>query len=120
MAAERTHSLNDDFGEIRRRLLARREALQERVRDIAAGAGRGRALDPDFEEQAIERQNEEVVEALDTVARHELTQIAAALSRLDQGEYGICARCGEDIPVERLRAVPYADCCVSCAALSGD
>lgn len=119
MADEDKHSLDDEFGEIRRRLLARREALQGRVRDIAAGAGRGRPLDPDFEEQAIERQNEEVVEALDAAARHELTQIAAALSRLDQGEYGICAHCGEDIPVERLRAVPYADRCVNCAALSG-
>lgn len=120
MAAERKHSLGNDFGDIRRRLLARREALQGRVRDIAAGAGRGRPLDPDFEEQAIERQNEEVVEALDAAARHELAQIAAALSRMDRGEYGVCAVCGEDIPVERLQAVPYADRCVSCAALPDD
>lgn len=118
MAAERNHSLDGDFGEIRRRLVARRDTLQGRVRDIAAGAGRGWPLDPDFEEQAIERQSEEVVEALDAAARHELAQIAAALTRMEQGEYGVCARCGEAIPVARLWAVPYADRCVSCAALS--
>jgi DnaK suppressor protein len=105
---------------IRERLLARREELERRLATIAAGVGRGRPLDPDFEEQAVERQNAEVVDALDTAARSELASIAAALARMDQGEYGVCMRCGTDIPLDRLRAVPYADRCIGCAEQTGD
>ncbi|MDX9740064.1 MAG: TraR/DksA family transcriptional regulator [Gammaproteobacteria bacterium] len=118
MASVSNELRNDGLVEIRRHLLARREELQHRVERIAAGVGRGRPLDPDFEEQATERQNEEVVEALETAARFELARIAVALARMEQGEYGACARCGADIPLERLRVVPYADCCISCAELA--
>jgi RNA polymerase-binding transcription factor DksA len=113
---ERKAGLDD----IRQHLLARREELGRRVAAIAAGVGRGRPLDPDFEEQAIERQNEEVVDALDSAARSELAGIAAALARMEQGEYGVCMRCGTDIPLERLRAVPFTDRCIACAEQAGD
>jgi len=43
-----------------------------------------------------------------------LAQVDAALQRLDEGRYGICARCGNAIPAERLEARPYAIYCVSC------
>ena len=41
-------------------------------------------------------------------------QIDAALERVEAGTYGICARCGNEIPAERLEARPYAIYCVSC------
>jgi DnaK suppressor protein len=37
-----------------------------------------------------------------------------ALRRLDDGTYGICARCGDPIPFERLEAIPHARRCVRC------
>jgi len=40
----------------------------------------------------------------------------AALDRLDQGRFGECEDCGEQIPKARLEAIPYARCCVQCAA----
>jgi RNA polymerase-binding protein DksA len=43
-----------------------------------------------------------------------LIQVTAALKRLDEGLYGICARCGNDIHPERLKAIPYATLCVNC------
>ncbi|HEU5098443.1 MAG TPA: TraR/DksA C4-type zinc finger protein [Roseiflexaceae bacterium] len=43
-----------------------------------------------------------------------LGQVDAALGRLDEGSYGICARCGQEIPTERLEALPYAIYCISC------
>ena len=35
-----------------------------------------------------------------------------ALQRLDEGTYGICIDCGEDIPAERLEAIPEAIRCI--------
>lgn len=43
-----------------------------------------------------------------------LEEIKAALSRMDKGEYGLCAACGHPIRKERLRVLPYARFCVAC------
>jgi RNA polymerase-binding protein DksA len=43
-----------------------------------------------------------------------LLAIDAALDRVDAGSYGTCGRCGKDIPLQRLEAVPYAALCVDC------
>ena len=42
----------------------------------------------------------------------ELEQIEAALARIEQGTYGICEKCGKEIPKSRLDAVPWATLCV--------
>jgi RNA polymerase-binding protein DksA len=44
-----------------------------------------------------------------------LTEINEALVRLEQGTYGRCENCGQNIPRERLEAVPYARYCITCA-----
>jgi RNA polymerase-binding transcription factor DksA len=44
-----------------------------------------------------------------------LEEIAAALERLDNGSFGRCEECGDDIPKARLEALPYASYCVGCA-----
>jgi DnaK suppressor protein len=41
-------------------------------------------------------------------------ELAAALERLDDGTYGKCERCGQQIPIERLEAIPTARLCVGC------
>ncbi len=43
-----------------------------------------------------------------------LRAIDAALARLERGDYGVCGNCGEDIPLIRLKAVPFASYCVDC------
>lgn len=40
--------------------------------------------------------------------------ILVALQKIDDGTYGKCESCGQDIPAERLEAVPAASLCVSC------
>ena len=47
-------------------------------------------------------------------ARDLMVQVEAALQRLDEGTYGTCARCGREIAVERLEALPYATLCITC------
>jgi len=51
------------------------------------------------------------------LAEHEsnlLAEIDAALGRLEAGGYGICARCGIEIPEARLVATPTVQTCIGC------
>jgi RNA polymerase-binding protein DksA len=43
-----------------------------------------------------------------------LAQIDEALQKIDAGTYGVCDRCGKQIPAARLDALPYATLCVDC------
>jgi len=44
----------------------------------------------------------------------ELAQVRDALERLDNEAFGLCDDCNDDIPIERLRAIPYARLCRGC------
>ncbi|HWI03310.1 MAG TPA: TraR/DksA C4-type zinc finger protein [Acidimicrobiales bacterium] len=52
--------------------------------------------------------------ALSAQARAAVDEIDRALAKMDAGTYGICERCGKDIPKARLKALPYASLCVAC------
>jgi DnaK suppressor protein len=100
----------------RQMALARIEALQREFAGIvtaAAAANGDDEHDPEGATIAFERQH---VAALLSQARGRLSEIDAALRRVDDGGYGCCLRCGADIPAERLAARPAARTCVSCAA----
>ncbi len=43
-----------------------------------------------------------------------LRNVRAALGRIDDGSYGVCMHCEEDISQKRLNAVPWAAYCISC------
>lgn len=70
---------------------------------------------PDWDELAVEREVDEVLEATGVAGQHEIRQIRAALNRIAENSYGICARCGAEIGEERLNALPYTPFCRSCA-----
>lgn len=70
----------------------------------------------DWEEMAVEREGEEVLERLGESSQAEIARIKAALQRMAQGEYGNCTRCGGEISTERLAIVPEAPLCKRCAA----
>ena len=104
------------YERIRRKLLNRRDEIEGRLnkvdQDILHTNG---APSPDSGEQAIERENDDVLEALGGIARSELEKINTALERMEQNEYGICTVCKKAISAERLEAIPYADHCIDCA-----
>ena len=99
------------------RLLARRKELEE-LNAIAADDSAPVSLD----QQSVGR-----LSRMDAMQRRamsqeqarrrarELLRIAQALQRLDDGEYGACLECGEDIPDKRLELDPAAHLCVACA-----
>jgi DnaK suppressor protein len=51
-----------------------------------------------------------------TLTRHQaqLRAVEEALLRIEEGVYGICEDCGEEIPIGRLNAMPFALRCVDC------
>ena len=53
---------------------------------------------------------------LEDNVREMLGEVEHALERLNNGDYGLCRRCGETIDVERLKAMPAAELCVPCKA----
>lgn len=48
----------------------------------------------------------------------QLDEVERALERVDEGTYGVCARCGNQIPPERLEARPESTLCVDCKSRS--
>lgn len=79
-------------------------------RDLAA------AHSADSAEQAQERENDEVMQALLQEANESLRQVDAAIERYHAGHYGLCTRCGEAVGSERLHVLPATETCIGCAA----
>ncbi|MCA1218581.1 TraR/DksA family transcriptional regulator [Streptomyces sp. 8L] len=71
--------------------------------------------DPEGASTAFERAH---VAALLARERAHLAEVDRALERLERGEYGRCATCGELIAPERLEVRPATDTCVRCATES--
>ena len=67
--------------------------------------------DPEGATIAFERAR---VGALLEQAQRHLVDIDDALTRLDEGRYGICERCGASISPARLEARPVARTCIAC------
>jgi DnaK suppressor protein len=68
----------------------------------------------DSVEQAQERENDEVVDAIGNETALSISIIQAALGRIENGTYGACDQCGESITQERLKAIPEATRCLNC------
>lgn len=100
--------------ERRSALLARMAELEERLREIEAELDAPHTKD--WDDQAIEREGDEVMERMGTTGQAEIRKIQAALQRMDAGEYGFCVDCGDTISDERLDVLPYTPFCKKCAA----
>lgn len=99
---------------------ARRRVLEARLEELRARLVRieeelDQPHDPDFSDQAIEREDEEVLERFGRSGQAEIVQIERALKRIDDGSYGVCASCGEAISEERLDLLPFTPVCRACA-----
>lgn len=94
-------------------LRSHRKELQHRLEGIEHELDK--PADPDAEERATEREGDEVLEGVGHAGINEIRGIDAALKRIEEGTFGVCVSCGEDISEERLRVVPYAVKCRNCA-----
>jgi DnaK suppressor protein len=62
--------------------------------------------------QSLEGQGQEQLIA--SRLMEQARRLRVALTRLDDGEYGVCSECGARIPQKRLLAIPDAATCVAC------
>ncbi len=69
-----------------------------------------------LDEQSLELENDEVLEALGGSMQEEIERIERTLGQLDRGDYGVCESCHRAIPLRRLEAFPFTTQCVECAA----
>lgn len=106
-----------DPDKARAALEARREELNA-LSDNSAEARERVTLD----QQSVGRlsridalQQQAMAQATERQRAAELMRIEQALKRLDEGEYGYCEECGEEIAEKRLEIDPAASHCVRCA-----
>ena len=72
-------------------------------------------MDPkDFADIAADDIDRKTLETLSSQEIQRLRKIDSALSRMENGRYGVCARCNKKIPKARLEAIPYAVMCIDC------
>ena len=98
-----------------------KKMLLDRLRELGVrldtvGAELGAAHSKDWEESAVEREGDEVLERLGAAGQAEITRIRHALKRLAEGEYGYCQECGSEIAEKRLELLPETPLCRNCAA----
>jgi RNA polymerase-binding transcription factor DksA len=106
-----------EYEEVRSSLIDMLEDLDDRLAKITHDVKE--PLDKDFEEQATQAENDEVLDGLGNAARTEIEMIKQAIARIDKGQYGLCQVCGGLIGKERLKAVPYSNMCIKCASQTG-
>jgi DnaK suppressor protein len=71
----------------------------------------------DVADQSVKDVNQEIEYRLSERESQMVADIDQALLRIDEGSYGVCARCGKDIPERRLDAVPTARYDAECQTL---
>ncbi|MDR3303876.1 MAG: TraR/DksA family transcriptional regulator [Treponema sp.] len=72
-------------------------------------------MDPkDVVDTASDDIDRKMIEAVGAQELKRLKLIESALTRIRQGKYGLCMKCGKRIPQDRLEAIPYALMCIEC------
>jgi DnaK suppressor protein len=79
--------------------------------DVPSGEPSG-----DIYDQASSERDRELELLLGDREREKLHNIDEALLKIEEGEYGICEECEEEIPIGRLKVMPFARYCVRCKA----
>jgi len=101
--------LEDRRREIHEKLRSLREAIPAASHDVR-----------DAEEQSVDEFVQEVDLALMQMKSDTLKKIDAAIMRLEQGSYGRCQECDQEIAAPRLRALPFAVLCRDCQEQAED
>ncbi len=95
-------------------LLKEQAELSARMQRIDAHH-QNHTVSKQFDEQIVDRSNEEVVQGLEQEGREELRAIEKALARIDTEQFADCTDCGSTISDERLEVIPHTMVCRNCA-----
>ena len=97
-----------------------RNLLHQRIAELRLEAGKTvENMDeegnfPDPTDRASMESNRNSVLRIRDRERKLIFKIQEALQRLDNGEYGVCEQCGEEIGIDRLKARPVTTLCIGC------
>ncbi|HZA54852.1 MAG TPA: RNA polymerase-binding protein DksA [Candidatus Udaeobacter sp.] len=97
-----------------------RNLLSQRMQELRSEAGKTvEDMDedenfPDPSDRASMESNRNSVLRIRDRERKLIFKIQEALRRLDEGEYGVCEECGDNIGIERLKARPVTTLCIDC------
>ena len=87
--------------------------------ELATAAANLRRLEDEYEallaDPAVIQEDRDATRILLEGARDAFAAAERAVARHREGTYGQCSRCGDEIPAERLEALPEADTCISCS-----
>ena len=104
-----------DLQRFKKLLLEQREQLQGNQKKALSGDVH---VDPDDFPDEIDTASSEVnLQFTGRLREREqglLAKVDSALRKIEQGLFGECANCGEDIGVKRLKARPVAELCIEC------
>ncbi|MCW8858844.1 MAG: TraR/DksA C4-type zinc finger protein [Deltaproteobacteria bacterium] len=105
----------DKLAEIKAHLLQmREEVLKESERVYAEAQTLGKDGVPDIGDMSSNSYHQEVLMNLSATQRSRVRDVDAALDRIDQGVYGLCARCEEEISPRRMEVRPFSRYCIDC------
>ena len=109
----------DRYDALRERLQNQRaEIVNMYKQDVRAGQESADDGTEDIVDRANNAYNRELMFSLSDAERQTLLQIENALTRMEDGGYGRCANCGQQINLLRLEAVPWARFCIDCQELA--
>jgi DnaK suppressor protein len=98
-----------ELAELREKLMAERDRIEADYKhEIAEAQSLQEDGVEDFEELAAKETDRDQLYTYSEEDRETLRLIEEALQRMDDGTYGFCLETGEPIPLERLRAIPWA------------
>jgi DnaK suppressor protein len=113
----KTAGKSSRYNELKKMLEDRRRELmnevQGKIRDVRAEGGKDREVLDQGESSEVDIQ-EDIEFALIQMKGETLNKVNEALRRLDEGTYGNCFECGDEIANARLRALPFAVRCKDC------
>ncbi len=115
-------ALSNEFREeMRSALLAEKVRLESELGRFADKTEVPGEYETRFEEIGTDRDDNatEVEQYADNLAlegslENRLSEVTAAIARIDDGTYGVCSVCGKDIEEGRLRAYPAGKECMTC------
>jgi DnaK suppressor protein len=99
--------------EIRKKLVAQRKALLTEAEE-ALNALPGQTIFPDLGDQASAEIDRNFMLRLRGREQKLLKKIEAAIEKIDNGTFGICESCGQEIDIKRLEARPVTTMCIEC------
>lgn len=96
------------------RLVSKREALRNKLGEDIPFSELSRSGVGDVGDAANDGEQNEVGSQLASLESRELREIEHAINQIRVGRYGLCEGCELPIPIERLKALPFAPHCVEC------